>query len=53
MLQWYLARSGELDAILEAAALEDFTVSATDLSILSTAKTVLSSVGWQGPCPSP
>jgi len=53
VLQWYLARSGELDAILEAAALEDFTVSATDLSILSTAKTVLSSVGWQGPCPSP
>src|ERR1019366_9443186 len=29
---------GELDAILEAAAIEDFTVSATDLSIPSTAQ---------------
>jgi adenylylsulfate kinase len=38
VLQWYLARSGELDAILEAAAIEDFTVSATDLSIPSTAQ---------------
>ena len=47
MLQWHLARSGELDATLEAAAIEDFTVSATDLSISSTAKTVLSTVGWQ------
>ena len=47
VLQWHLARSGELDTILEAAAIEDFTVSATDLSISSTAKTVLSTVGWQ------
>ena len=38
---------GELDAILEAAAIEDFTVSATDLSISSTAKAVLSTVAWQ------
>jgi adenylylsulfate kinase len=53
VLQWHLARSGELDTILEAAAIEDFTVSATDLSISSTAKTVLSTVGWQGPFPSP
>src|SRR5665647_394267 len=29
---------GELDAILEAVAIEDFTVSATDLSIPSTAQ---------------
>jgi hypothetical protein len=53
VLQWHLARSGELDTILEAAAIEDFTVDATDLSIASTAKTVLSTVGWQGPFPSP
>jgi hypothetical protein len=53
VLQWHLARSGELAAILEAAAIEDFTVNATDLSISSTAKTVLSTAGWQGPFPSP
>lgn len=53
VLQWHLGRSGELDAILEAAVIEDFTVSATDLSISSTAKTVLSTVGWQGPFLSP
>ena len=53
VLQWHLARSGELDAILEAAVIEDFTVSATDLSISSTAKMVLSTAGWQGPFPSP
>jgi len=47
VLQWHLDRSGELDAILEAAAVEDFTVSATNLSISSTAKAVLSTVGWQ------
>jgi hypothetical protein len=52
-LQWYLAQSGSLDTILEAAAIEDFTVSASDLSISSTAKTVLSTVIWQGPIPSP
>ena len=49
VLAWYMARSGELDAILEAAAIDDFTVGATDLSISSTAKAVLSTVGWQGP----
>ena len=53
VLQWHLARSGELDTILDAAAIEDFTVDATDLSISSIAKTVLSTVGWQGPFPSP
>jgi adenylylsulfate kinase len=47
VLDWHLARSGELDTILEAAAIEDFTVSATDLSISSTAKAVLSAVGWR------
>src|SRR5665811_2593043 len=35
------------------AAIEDFTVSATNLSISSTAKTVLSTVRSQGPFPSP
>jgi adenylylsulfate kinase len=53
VLQWHHARSGELDTILEAAAIEDFTVSATDLSISSAAKTVLSTAGWQGPFSSP
>jgi hypothetical protein len=52
-LQWHLDRSVELDAILETAAVEDFTVSATDLSISSTAKAVLSTVGWPAPNPSP
>ena len=52
-LQWYLARAEELDTIMEAAAIEDFTVDATDLSTASTAKTVLSSVGWRAPFPSP
>ena len=52
VLQWHLARSGELDTILDAAAIEDFTVDATDLSISSIAKTVLSTVGWQGLFPS-
>jgi hypothetical protein len=32
-LQWSLERSRELDAILETAGLEDFTVDASDLSI--------------------
>jgi adenylylsulfate kinase len=53
VLQWHLDRSGELDAILEAAAIEDFTVRATDLSISSTARTVLSTVGWLEPFPNP
>jgi hypothetical protein len=47
VLQWYLARSGELDTVLEAAAIEDFAVDATDLSISSTGRTVLSAAGWQ------
>jgi adenylylsulfate kinase len=53
MLQWYLARSGELDMVLEAAAIEDFAVDATELSISSTAKAVLSAAGWQRPFPCP
>ena len=53
VLQWHVARSGERDAILETAAIEDFAVSATDSSISSTAKKVLSTVGWQGPFPNP
>jgi len=47
VLQWHLARSGELDIVLEAAAIEDFAVDATDLSISSTGRTVLSAAGWQ------
>ena len=47
VLQWHLVRSGELDTILEAAAIDDFTVGATNLSLSSTAKMVLSTIGWQ------
>lgn len=40
-LQWHLDRSGELDAILEAARVEDFIVEASDLSIPQAAAAVI------------
>jgi adenylylsulfate kinase len=40
--QWHLDRAGELDAILETAGVEDFTVDANDLSIPQTAAAVIS-----------
>jgi hypothetical protein len=46
VLQRYLARSGELDTVLETAAIEDFVVDATALSISSTGTTVFSAAGW-------
>ena len=47
-LEWYLDRSTELDAILEAAALEDFCVRASDLTVALTAAAVIRAVGWDG-----
>jgi hypothetical protein len=47
-LRWHLDRSGELDAILEAAAVEDFTVDANDLSIPLVAAEVIRAAGWEG-----
>jgi len=47
-LQWHLDRSGELDAILEAAGIEDFTVDAGDLSIALAAAKVIRAAGWEG-----
>ena len=50
-LQWYLDRSTELDTILEAAALEDFCVRASDLTVALTAAAVIRAVGWDGAAP--
>jgi len=47
-LHWHLDRSGELDAILETAGVEDFTVDASDLSIALTAAKVIRAAGWEG-----
>lgn len=46
-LDWYLDRAGELDIILEAARIEDFTVGVGDLSITVTAGEVIRAVGWE------
>lgn len=53
VLQWHLDRSGELDAILETAGVEDFTVDASDLSISLTAAAVIRAAGWDGRLGSP
>jgi adenylylsulfate kinase len=53
VLQWHLDRSGELDTILEAARVEDFTVDASDLSIPKAAATVIRAAGWEGDLRSP
>jgi adenylylsulfate kinase len=47
VLQWHLDRTGELDTILDAAALEDFTVDASDLSIPQAAAAVIRAAGWE------
>jgi adenylylsulfate kinase len=52
-LQWHLDRSGELDAILEAAGIEDFAIDASELSISLTAATVIRAAGWEGHLRSP
>ena len=45
-LRWHLARSGELDAILEATKLEDFSVEASELTSHEVAVAVLVGAGW-------
>jgi adenylylsulfate kinase len=52
-LQWHLDRSGELDAVLEAAGIEDFTVDASHLSIALAAAKVIRAAGWDGPFQTP
>ncbi|MFF4366068.1 hypothetical protein [Streptomyces sp. NPDC001594] len=45
-LRWHLAGSGELAAILERAAVDDFTLDVTTSSIPETATDVLAQLGW-------
>lgn len=45
-LRWHLNRSGELDTILDAAAVEDFTVDATDRTVPDVAAAVVEAAGW-------
>ncbi|MER5794681.1 hypothetical protein [Streptomyces sp. NPDC001980] len=45
-LRRHLNRSGELDRILDQAAVEDFTVDATKDSITATAMAVLQAAHW-------
>ncbi|GAA3929858.1 hypothetical protein GCM10023085_09040 [Actinomadura viridis] len=45
-LQWHLARSGELAAILERTRVEDTVVDGTLSSVSATARAVLKSVSW-------
>jgi hypothetical protein len=47
VLRWHLDRSAELEAILDAAAVEDFTVDANDLSIPQAAAAVIRAAGWE------
>ncbi len=47
-LRWHLARSGELAAILDRAAVEDFAVDATRGSVAEVAEKVLRATGWGG-----
>ena len=43
---WHLARIGELDAILESAQLDDFTVRVDDHEPATVAQDVLRTIGW-------
>jgi len=45
-LSWHLDRSGELEDILDAADVDDFTVDATHLDVTTTAVAVLRGAGW-------
>lgn len=53
VLQRHLDRAGELDAILETAGAENFTVDATDLSIPQAAAAVIRAAGCAGNLRSP
>ncbi len=48
-LAWHLDRSGELDAILERALVEDFAVDASELSVADVAAAVVRAAGWDAP----
>ncbi|MFJ2744261.1 AAA family ATPase [Streptomyces sp. NPDC087440] len=45
-LDWHLARAGELAAILDRAAVDDFTVDATTLTARDVAAEVARKAGW-------
>lgn len=45
-LRWHLDRSGELDGVLDEAAVADFTVDATGRSAEATARAVLDTAAW-------
>jgi len=45
-LRWHLDRSGELDAILEAVGLEDFSIEASGLTAHEVAEAVIAGSGW-------
>ena len=44
--EWHLARTGELDAILQAAQVDDFIVIVDDDQPDAVAARVLATVGW-------
>ncbi|WP_442818552.1 hypothetical protein [Streptomyces sp. NBC_01320] len=46
-LRWHLDRSGELDAILDRAQVQDFTVDATHHRVDEAAAIVLGAAGWR------
>ena len=48
-LLWHLNRSGELDRVLDRAAVEDFTVDATEGSVPAVAMAVLQEANWLRP----
>ena len=48
-LSWHLDRSGELQAILESAAVEDSVVDVTALSVADAAAEVLRAASWPPP----
>ena len=45
-LRWHLDRAPEPDRILDAAALEDVAVDATNASVVEVARDVLATTGW-------
>lgn len=45
-LRWHLDRSGELDAILDEASVEDCCVDATEATLSEAATKILAAAGW-------
>lgn len=50
-VRWHLSRAGELDAILDAARVEDFCVNAGTAPLPEVAAEVIRMVGWRGITP--